>query len=92
MDCRNCGLPVAKNDLDCPNCGVTTAKEKADLQRIDPAMTNGLAWALIAVGLLGVFFVVANSRTEWQSSLDFVAPAALLLVGGATLISTRRKK
>jgi hypothetical protein len=55
-------------------------------------MTNGLAWALIAVGLLGVVFVIANSWTDWQSNLDFVAPAALLLVGGATLISTRRKK
>lgn len=92
MDCRNCGLPVAKNDLDCQSCGVTTAKTRADLQRIDPAMTNGLAWALIAVGLLGVVFVIANSSTDWQSNLDFVAPAALLLVGGATLISTRGKK
>ena len=71
---------------------MTTAKTRADLQRIDPAMTNGLAWALIAVGLLGVVFVIANSSTDWQSNLDFVAPAALLLVGGATLISTRRKK
>ena len=57
MNCRNCNLPVAKNDLDCPSCGLTTAKTRADLQRIDPAMTNGLAWALIAVGLLGVVFV-----------------------------------
>ena len=85
-------MPVAKNDLDCQSCGVTTAKTRADLQRIDPAMTNGLAWALIAVGLLGVVFVIANSSTDWQSNLDFVAPAALLLVGGATLISTRGKK
>ena len=92
MNCRNCNSPVAKNDLDCPSCGLTTAKTRADLQRIDPAMTNGLAWALIAVGLLGVVFVIANSSTNWQSNLDFVAPAALLLVGGATLISTRRKK
>ena len=71
---------------------MTTAKTKADLQRIDPTMTKGLAWALIAVGLLGVVFVIANSWTDWQSNLDFVAPAALLLVGGATLIRTRGKK
>ncbi len=55
-------------------------------------MTRAIAWALIAMGLGGLVFVIANSWTDWYSSLDYVGPVALLLIGGAVLFQTARKK
>jgi hypothetical protein len=54
-------------------------------------MTKAIAWALIAMGLGGLVFVIANSWTDWYSGLDYVGPIALLLVGGAVFLTTRGK-
>jgi hypothetical protein len=43
------------------------------------------------MGLGGLVFVIANSWTDWYSGLDSVAPVALLLVGGAVILTTRGK-
>ncbi|CAB4639334.1 unannotated protein [freshwater metagenome] len=91
MNCKNCGLAVPKDALDCPSCGTSAARTKADLQKTDPKLNKGIAWALIAMGLLGLIFVISNSWTDWYSGLDYVAPVALLLVGGGALLTTRRK-
>jgi uncharacterized membrane protein YvbJ len=92
MICRNCGEAVPKDELNCPSCGTIAAKSKADLQRTDPAMTKGIAWALIAMGIFGLVFVIANSWTDWYSGLDYVGPVGLLLLGGAVMITAARKK
>ena len=91
MNCKNCGEAVPKNELNCLACGTVAAKTKADLQKTDPAMTKGIAWALIAMGVFGLIFVIANAWTDWYSGLDYVAPVFLLIVGGLALFSINRK-
>lgn len=54
-------------------------------------MTRAVAWALMAMGLMGLAFVIANSWTDWYSGLDYVGPVGLLVVGGAVLLSSRKK-
>jgi hypothetical protein len=55
-------------------------------------MTKGIAWALIAMGIFGLVFVIANSWTDWYSGLDYVGPVGLLLLGGAVMITATRKR
>jgi len=92
MNCKNCGEAVPKDELNCPACGTIAARSKADLQKTDPAMTKGIAWALIAMGVFGLIFVIANAWTDWYSGLDYVGPVGLLLLGGVTLFTASRKK
>jgi hypothetical protein len=92
MKCKNCGFAVPTNDLNCPDCGAITARTKADLQKTDPAMTRSIAWALIAMGIFGLAFVISNAWTDWYSGLDYVGPVALLLLGGFAFFVARTKK
>jgi uncharacterized membrane protein YvbJ len=92
MRCKNCGEAVPNGELNCPDCGSVAARNKADLQKTDPAMTRGIGWALIAMGVFGLIFVIANAWTDWYSALDYVGPAALLLLGSLALFSARSKK
>lgn len=92
VKCRNCGLDIAVNELTCPNCGKQTAQTKEDLKKTDPMVAGGIAWALIAMGAMGLVFVIANSWTDWYSGLDYVGPIGLLLIGSIALVMTRRKK
>lgn len=92
MTCKNCGFAVPEGDLDCPNCGSIAARTREDLQRTDPAMTKTIAWALIAMGVFGLIFVISNSWTDWYSGLDYVGPVGLLVIGGVTLFTASRKK
>jgi hypothetical protein len=92
MKCKNFGFTVPTNDLNCPDCGAITARTKADLQKTDPAMTRGIAWALIAMGIFGLAFVISNAWTDWYSGLDYVGPVALLLLGGFAFFVARTKK
>ncbi len=55
-------------------------------------MTKGIAWALIAMGVFGLIFVIANAWTDWYSGLDYVGPVGLLLIGGAVLLTASRTK
>jgi hypothetical protein len=91
MKCNNCGQAVPQDELNCPACGSIAARTKADLQKTDPGMTKAIAWALIAMGLGGLVFVIANSWTDWYSGLDYVAPVGLLLIGAVVLFTTRGK-
>jgi hypothetical protein len=43
------------------------------------------------MGLAGIGFVIVNRGQDWHSNLDYVAPVALILVGGIALISQRNK-
>jgi hypothetical protein len=61
------------------------------LQKIDPKVNKAIAWALIAMGLMGLVFVVSNSWTDWYSGLDYVDPVFLIVVGGLALLSIKRK-
>ena len=81
MFCRNCGEFVPDEEINCPDCGAIAVREPEDLQKTDPAMTRGIAWALIGMGIGGFVFVIANSWTDWYSGLDYIGPAGLLLFG-----------
>ena len=91
MKCTNCNAKLAETDLNCPNCDQITARTREDLQKIDPKENKAIAWSLIAMGLLGLVFVISNSCTYWYSGLDYVAPVFLLVVGGLALFSINRK-
>jgi hypothetical protein len=91
MKCTNCQATIAETDLNCPSCDQITAKTREDLQRIDPKVNRAIAWSLIAMGLMGLVFVISNSWTDWYSGLDYVAPVFLLVVGSIALVSTKRK-
>jgi hypothetical protein len=92
MKCKNCGAMVPAKELNCPDCGTIAARTKADLQKTDPAMTSAIGWALIAMGVFGLIFVIANAWTDWYSGLDYVGPVGLLLIGGAVIYTASRKK
>ena len=51
-----------------------------------------IAWLLLALGVAGVVFVIANSATDWYSPLNFIPPAMVLIAGGLALISALRAK
>jgi len=92
MNCKHCNTEIPANELNCPSCGKVAARTREDLQRTDPRMNKTIAWALIAMGLLGLIFVIANSWTDWYSGLDYVAPVALVAIGSVALIFAHRNK
>ena len=92
MNCKNCGETVPTTELNCPACGTVAARTKADLQKTDPDMTAGIGWAVIAMGVFGLIFVISNAWTDWYSGLDYVGPVGLLLIGGAVLFMSSKKK
>ena len=92
MKCTNCQAAIAETDLNCPSCDQITARTREDLQKIDPKVNKAIAWSLIAMGLLGLAFVISNSWTDWYSGLDYVGPIGLLLIGGAVLFTASRTK
>jgi hypothetical protein len=91
MNCTNCQAQLAETDLNCPSCDQITARTREDLQKIDPKVNRAIAWSLIAMGIGGLVFVIANSWTDWYSGLDYVAPISLLIVGSIALFSINRK-
>jgi hypothetical protein len=91
MKCTNCRAKLAETDLNCPNCDQITARTREDLQKVDPKVNRAIAWSLIAMGIGGLVFVIANSWTDWYSGLDYVAPISLLIVGFIALFSINRK-
>jgi hypothetical protein len=91
MKCTNCQAKLAETDLNCPNCDQLTARTREDLQKVDPKVNRAIAWSLIAMGIGGLVFVIANSWTDWYSGLDYVAPISLLIVGFIALFSINRK-
>jgi hypothetical protein len=92
MTCKECAATISEFDTNCQSCSALTATTREDLQKTDPRSTKAISWALIVMGGLGLIFVIANSWTDWYSGLDYVAPTAVLLVGGITLIASSRKK
>ena len=54
-------------------------------------MTKAIAWALIAMGVFGLAFVISNSWTDWYSGLDYVGPIGLLVLGGVVFFTAARK-
>jgi hypothetical protein len=91
MKCTKCQVELAETDLNCPNCDQITARTREDLQKVDPKVNRAIAWSLIAMGIGGLVFVIANSWTDWYSGLDYVAPISLLIVGFIALFSINRK-
>ncbi len=91
MNCPHCEAEIQKSDINCPECDRPTAKSREELGRGDVGASKGVAWALVAMGLAGFVFVIANSQTEWFSALDFVAPSVVLLAGIAGVIWAKKR-
>jgi hypothetical protein len=91
MKCPHCEAAIQKSDLNCPECDRPTARTPEELRRGDVGTSKGVAWALVAMGLAGYGFVLANSQTDWFSALDFVAPTVVLLAGIAGLIWAKKR-
>lgn len=92
MNCPHCNAAIAESDFNCPSCNKLTARTREDLNRIDTKSAKGISWAMVGMGLAGFGFVIANSWTEWFSSLDFVAPAVILFAGIAGLVWVGKQK
>ena len=92
MECRQCSAPLHEHDYNCPKCGALTARTREDLQKTDPRTTKTLAWLLLALGVAGVGFVIANSDTDWYSPLNYIYPAMVLAAGTVAMISGLRAK
>lgn len=92
MTCTECSAPISEFDTNCRSCGALTATTREDLQKIDPRSAKAISWSLIAMGGLGLVFVIANSWTDWYSGLDYVAPTAVLIIGAITLYTNSRKQ
>ncbi|NBU23717.1 MAG: hypothetical protein EBS38_07420 [Actinobacteria bacterium] len=90
MNCPHCNAEISEHDFNCPSCHKLTARTREDLNRVDPRVTRGIGFSLIAVGGLGFVFVIANSWTDWFSGLDFVGPLALLLAGVFALSTIKK--
>lgn len=91
MKCPHCEAEIQKSDLTCPECDRPTARTPEELRRGDVGTSKGVAWALVAMGLAGYGFVIANSQTDWFSALDFVAPTVVLLAGIAGVIWAKKR-
>ena len=91
MECTACKKQLVEGAKVCPDCAktVSTILPPGDFDRKTAA---AIAWALIAVGVLGFGFVVANSWTDWFSGLDFVAPTMILVIGIASLSWAKKRK
>lgn len=50
-----------------------------------------VAWSLLAMGILGIIFVIVNSGQDWHTWLDYVGPVVLLVVGGFSLLRQKTK-
>ena len=92
MNCPHCNEAITESDFNCPSCNKLTARTREDLNRIDAKSAKGISWAMVGMGLVGFAFVIANSWTEWFSSLDFVAPAIILFAGIGGLFWVNGKK
>ena len=86
MNCPHCDEAIHESDYNCPACGKLTARTRQDLNRVDAQTSKTVAWAMIAMSLLGFVFVVVNGQQEWYSPLNFVAPVIVLVAGIASLI------
>lgn len=86
MRCPHCNAEIHKSDYNCPACGKLTARTREELNRIDAGTSKGVAWAMIAMALLGFIFVIVNSQQEWYSLMNFVAPVIVLAAGVGSLV------
>lgn len=91
MNCPKCQTKNLKTAESCTSCGLDLNKVR-EARAADPSVVKMVAWSLVAMGILGLIFVIVNSGQDWHTWLDYVGPVALLLVGGGALLSQGMKK
>lgn len=92
MKCARCSAQVETTDISCGQCGKSLAKTRDELQRVDPKSTAAIGWALFAIGVIAMVFVIANFEVLVLSGLDFVVPIGLLVAGTGTVAYARKLK
>lgn len=92
MYCPKCQTKNNRSDLACSKCKAPINKARDAAHPADPQVVKMVAWSLVAMGILGLIFVIVNSGQDWHTWLDYVGPVALLLVGGGALLNQRMKK
>jgi hypothetical protein len=67
-------------------------QSKEDLQRVDPKSTAAIGYSLAGIGGVAMFFVTINLDVLTLSSLDYLVPAVLLVLGIGIIIYARGLK
>ena len=67
-------------------------QSRADLQRVDPKSTAAIGYSLAGIGGVAMFFVTINLEVLTLSSLDYLVPVVLLVLGTGIVIYARRLK
>jgi hypothetical protein len=91
MRCPKCDTKNPRSSEACSKCQAPINKARDAAYPADPQVAKMVAWSLLAMGALGLIFVIVNSGQDWHTWLDYVGPAALLAVGGFSLIRQKAK-
>jgi hypothetical protein len=62
------------------------------LHRVDPKSTAAIGYSLAGIGGVAMFFVTINLEVLTLSSLDYLVPVVLLVLGTGIVIYARRLK
>lgn len=62
------------------------------MQRVDPKSTAAIGYSLAGIGGVAMFFVTINLEVLTLSSLDYLVPVVLLVLGTGIVIYARRLK
>ena len=92
MKCANCQTENDPKELSCLECGKSLAKTKEDLERVDPKSTSVIGYALGGLGFVALFFVTINLNVLALTSLDYLVPIILIVLGTGIVVYARGLK
>jgi hypothetical protein len=92
MKCEYCQADLSPKDIVCGSCSRNVVQSRADLQRVDPKSTAAIGYSLAGIGGVAMFFVTINLEVLTLSSLDYLVPVVLLVLGTGIVIYARRLK
>jgi len=92
MKCVNCQSENDPIELSCTQCGKSLARTKEDLERVDPKSTAVIGYALGGLGFVALFFVTINLNVLALTSLDYLVPIILIVLGGGIVVYARSMK
>jgi hypothetical protein len=92
MKCEYCQADLSPKDIVCGSCSRNVVQSKGDLQRVDPKSTAAIGYSLAGIGGVAMFFVTINLDVLTLSSLDYLVPAVLLVLGIGIIIYARGLK
>jgi xanthine/uracil permease len=92
MKCEYCQADLSPQDIICGSCSRNVVQSKEDLQRVDPKSTAAIGYSLAGIGGVTMFFVTINLEVLTLSSLDYLVPTVLLVLGIGTVLYARGLK